>query len=434
MERKGTKDARYPKFLTTTPVDAPVKSEDDTANDGTGVSPEGGGSPAATSLGLRRREAYCLLVQVTCNVDSVSALDAKVPDYVWTEAVAWDICAYQVGTPANTFTIELLCDMEFLLFKGPRSRLGITWENAIKYIRVLYDIRDRGGTEVTVVAGQHTMRQSRIDLANTREYCWPRILGRLAAIEGKACMLALENAKTPTPMGRGQAYTRRAHQYLAQKVARGPALEPYVMIQVQFPRIPSYDENQVALVIRDRSEFSRRVIVIIGTPMIDWVVQALKESEIDTIPEEWQRARRRHEFVNGFFVRSINPTEPMPTNTNQDPLDLNEKVFLKNKCTIPGFESMVVRARTHRKMMMGYRLNVITHAPYVEDWVNLPVGVYVVPTYSELRDGSQSVAVVLRNLMGKLVHLLAGRVITRVLTANIIPEGKPTLELIKKTG
>ena len=99
--------------------------------------------------------------------------------------------------------------------------------------------------------------------------------------------------------------------------------------------------------------------------------------------------------MNGFFVRSMNPAEPMPTNTNQDPLDLNEKVFLKNKCTIPRFESAVVRARTHRTMMMGYHLNIITQAAYVEDQVNLPVGVYVIPTYSELSDGSQSVDIVL---------------------------------------
>ena len=65
-----------------------------------------------------------------------------------------------------------------------------------------------------------------------------------------------------------------------------------VMVRVQFPRTPSYDEDQVALVIRDGSEFSRRVPVIIGTPTIDWVVWALNESKMDTIPEEWQRARR----------------------------------------------------------------------------------------------------------------------------------------------
>ena len=206
----------------------------------------------------------------------------------------------------------------------------------------------------------------------------------------------------------------------------------YVMFWVQFPGIPSYDESQVALVIRDGSEFSRRVPVIIGTPTIDRVIRALKESELDTIPKEWQRARRGHEFANGSFVRSMNPTEPMPTNTNQNPLDLNEKVFLKNKCTIPGFESAVVRARIHRTMMMGYCLNVITQAPYVEDRANLLVGVYVIPTYSELRDGSWSVAMVLRNLTGKPVHLSAVRVIARVLAANVIPEGKPTPDLIKK--
>ena len=77
-----------------------------------------------------------------------------------------------------------------------------------------------------MVAGQRTMRQSQIDLANTREYRRACILGQLAAMEGKARMLALENAKTPTPMGRGQAYTRRADRYLAQKVAGSPALEP----------------------------------------------------------------------------------------------------------------------------------------------------------------------------------------------------------------
>ena len=108
------------------------------------------------------------------------------------------------------------------------------------------------------------------------------------------------------------------------------------------------------------------------------------------------------------------------------------RVFLKNKCTIPGFESVVIWARTHRTMMMGYCLNVMTQAPYIEDRTNLPVGVYVIPMYSELRDSSRSVAVVLRNLMGKPVHLQAGRVITWVLAANVIPEGKPTLELLKK--
>ena len=74
----------------------------------------------------------------------------------------------------------------------------------------------------------------------------------------------------------------------------------------------------------------------------------------------------------------------------------------------------------------------MTQAPYEEDKASLPVGVYVLLTYSELQDGSQSLPVVLRYLMGKPVHLQAGWVITWGVTANLILEGKPTLELIKK--
>ena len=117
----------------------------------------------------------------------------------------------------------------------------------------------------------------------------------------------------------------------------------YIMVRVQFPGIPSYDENQVALVIRDGSEFSQRVPVIIGTPTINLVVRALKESELDTIPEEWQRAQWGHEFVNGFFVRFLNPTEPMPTNTNQDPWTSMRRFSLKTSVPFPDLNQWLSR-------------------------------------------------------------------------------------------
>ena len=131
MEQKESDDARYSVLLT--PMRTPVKSEDD-ATKGTGASPNSERSPATVSQGTRQREAYCLLVRVTRNMDSVSALDAKVPDYVWTEVIAQDICTYWIGAPSGTFVVELLSDMEFLLFQGPRSGPGIAWEDTIHYI------------------------------------------------------------------------------------------------------------------------------------------------------------------------------------------------------------------------------------------------------------------------------------------------------------
>ena len=50
----------------------------------------------------------------------------------------------------------------------------------------------------------------------------------------------------------------------------------YVLIRVQLPRIPLYDEEQVALVIRDGSEFSWQVSFIVGTPIIDHVIRKWK--------------------------------------------------------------------------------------------------------------------------------------------------------------
>ena len=93
----------------------------------------------------------------------MSALDAKVPDCVWKEAIAWYICTYQLGAPAGNFTVEILSDTKFLLFQGPQSGRGMTWENAIQYIQNLHGVMDWGGMEVTIVSGQRTMKQSKID-------------------------------------------------------------------------------------------------------------------------------------------------------------------------------------------------------------------------------------------------------------------------------
>ena len=73
MEQEATDDAWYSELLST-PLDIPAKSQDDATNIGTGASPDGEGLSTKVSLGLCWRDAYCLLVCVTCNVDSVSAL------------------------------------------------------------------------------------------------------------------------------------------------------------------------------------------------------------------------------------------------------------------------------------------------------------------------------------------------------------------------
>ena len=125
--------------------------------------------------------------------------------------------------------------------------------------------------------------------------------------------------------------------------------------------------------------------------------------------EAWQSAQHTYEFAN--YVVQLDPEDygmTMPTNTGKNPTDLDELILLKNKTTIPAFESIILHCRTCRTMMMGYKLHVMTQATYPEDGANLPIGVYVVKTYTELHDGSHNVSVVLCNLMENWFTCLPG--------------------------
>ena len=141
-----------------------------------------------------------------------------------------------------------------------------------------------------------------------------------------------------------------------------------MILWVQIPYVPSYDEDQVALVVAEDSNFLKRCQVILGTPTINRAIRAMKESEMENTPEAWRSTQHMYEFAN--YMVQLNPEDyglTMPTNTGENPTDLDELVLLKNKVTIPAFESIILHCHTHRMMMMGYKLHVMTQATYLED-------------------------------------------------------------------
>ena len=46
----------------------------------------------------------------------------------------------------------------------------------------------------------------------------------------------------------------------------------YVILWVQIPYVPSYDEEQVALVVEDDSDFIRKCPVVLGTSTINHAI------------------------------------------------------------------------------------------------------------------------------------------------------------------
>ena len=213
-------------------------------------------------------------------------------------------------------------------------------------------------------------------------------------------------------------------------------MEPasFTLMRVQIEGMPHYDEQQVIFVLDDPSGFSARILVILGTPTINRVIQTMKESEIQEAPSEWQAARVAFEWTQGFQLRRTSLAERLkfPTNTAEDPLDLDKKVLLTDKCTIPGFQSIIARGRTQNTMMMGHRLNVMMQVTYPDDKADLPNGLYVMRTYTELKDVSQSVSIVLQKLTTWPIHLARGRVMGQVVATNAVPDAQCLLDLLKK--
>ena len=149
----------------------------------------------------------------------------------------------------------------------------------------------------------------------------------------------------------------------------------YIIINVQVEGIPSYYEEQVALVIPNVTQLGLKVPVILGTPTIHRLC-----CQIQTALEEWQHALLSYEAWRNVSIHAMTPQldpDPgieYPTNTGQNPIDLDKPVLLKDKVTLPSFASQIVHVRTQKMFMKGHRLNVMVQPLYPEDKAKLPVG------------------------------------------------------------
>ena len=68
----------------------------------------------------------------------------------------------------------------------------------------------------------------------------------------------------------------------------------YIVIWVQVDGVWGYDEDQIALVIPDFSNFVTRVHIILGMLTIGHVVNVMREAEMDALAMPWANARAAH--------------------------------------------------------------------------------------------------------------------------------------------
>ena len=160
----------------------------------------------------------------------------------------------------------------------------------------------------------------------------------------------------------------------------------------------------------------------------------MKESEMHNLELAWQYSEAGYEYTH-FMMNPDNVLmgegQSFPTNTRRNLIDFDEKLLLKKKQVLLPFSNTMVHCKTREMQMQGRKLHIMIHAPYPEDKSSLPNGIYVLETYTELKDGSWNVSVVLQSITSKTIYLAPSRCVARVAAAKEVPKAIPSPELAK---
>ena len=89
---------------------------------------------------LRKWESYCLFIRVLRDSDAILEQDQKVPEHCWNAGISKDICEARTGVIPDTFSVDLLSDTEFLVYKLPKTGRGMMWAKVALFIDLI-----RGG-------------------------------------------------------------------------------------------------------------------------------------------------------------------------------------------------------------------------------------------------------------------------------------------------
>ena len=179
-----------------------------------------GGSP--TSPGENpRRESCCLYIRVLRDSDIVLEQDHKVPDYCWNAGICKDICEARTRVLPGTFSVDLLSDTEFLVYKLPKTGRGMSETESALFADLIAGSYLWAGVLADVFVTPRTTQQARRDKAKTCEYCRRITVEQLAAAKAWLRDLNLTAHKQKelreNPVGHGRGMIQRADKYLAQQ-------------------------------------------------------------------------------------------------------------------------------------------------------------------------------------------------------------------------
>ena len=158
--------------------------------------------------------------------DVVLEQDRKVPEYCWNAGICKDICEAQTRVLPGTFSVDLLSDTEFLVYKLPKTGRGMSETELALFADFIGGSYLWTGNPADIFVTPRTIQQARRDKAKMREYRRRITVERLAAAQARLWDLDLaahrQRELRENPVGHGRGMIRRADKYLAQQHRKEP--------------------------------------------------------------------------------------------------------------------------------------------------------------------------------------------------------------------
>ena len=182
---------------------------------------------SCTSLDEHPRwESNCLYVRVLRDSDAILEQDRKVPEYCWNAGISKDICEARTGVVTGTFSVDLLSDTEFLVYRVPKTTRGMSNREARCYADLIMGSYLWAGSPATIFVTKQTTQEARRDKVKTKEYRRKITVQRLATAQARLKDLEMVTQKrqepATNPVVRGRGMIRRADKYLAPRHGKEP--------------------------------------------------------------------------------------------------------------------------------------------------------------------------------------------------------------------
>ena len=191
-----------------------------------------------------------------------------------------------------------------------------------------------------------------------------------------------------------------------------------VMLKTGIIGVGGYREDQVFLVVPDTSAFGNHVLIILGTSTIRRVITVIKKSEMDGLSTPWVTTKLATQLSFWKMEAKGQLWEGAAT-VPIDLLNLNEVLRMKKEESLP-FSTHIIHGKLQLRLM-GHKMYMMITALSEGKGTNSYGQQVQQNIYIDLRGGSNSVSVVIKNTTGRAVILNKGMAFAKVVAANKIP-------------